>query len=141
MAEEPATKRLRGDEQDECVKKWGTDECSTGYDSMTTTHHQHEFIYQYSAFAAAGDLTGKKLLDIPSGEGKYTVRAFRAGAAEILSADLGPKMIELTRERVEAAGFSDKWRGLIADATVKLDLPKEQYDVVMANYLFEYAAS
>lgn len=108
---------------------------------MTTTHHQHEFIYQYTSFLALGDIKGAKILDIPSGEGKYTVRAFKAGASRVLSVDLGQKMIDLTKDRVAAAGFSESWSGVVADATKKLDLPEAGFDSVMANYLFEYASS
>lgn len=121
------------------MKEWGTDESAVGYDAMTTTHHQHEFVYQYTAFNAIGDVSGKKLLDIPSGEGKYTTRAFKSGASYILSVDIGEKMIELTRQRVQEAGFLERWSGLVADATCRVDVPEGHFDAVMANYLFEYA--
>lgn len=120
------------------VKAWGTDECSTEYDKMTSSHPQHEFCYQYTAFKSMGDLTGKRVVDIPSGEGKYTVRLLRGGAAYVKSVDIAPKMIELTRERVEAAGYQSRWSGVVGNATERLELGDGEYDVVLANYLFEY---
>ncbi len=35
---------------------------------MPSTHDQHTFVYQYMAFKSLGDLNGKRVVDMPSGE-------------------------------------------------------------------------
>src|SRR5438067_9659353 len=52
-------------------------------------------------FEQLGDLAGKRGLDIGCGSGPYIVEALHRGAAHMTALDPAPRMLELTKERVE----------------------------------------
>jgi SAM-dependent methyltransferase len=59
-------------------------------------------------FERLGDLTDKTVIDIGCGSGPYVCEALRRGAKQILALDPAPRMLELTRERVEKHGFAER---------------------------------
>ena len=143
------------------VHHWGTDDCSTIYDEMTSSHPQHEFIYRFMATRSLGDVTGKAIVDMPSGEGKYTCDLLSRGAGWVTSVDIAPKMLELTAARVAELSLSDKHCNVQADVTKPIDLRAATkaaaatsttastataasgapFDHVLGNFLFEYCAT
>jgi SAM-dependent methyltransferase len=59
-------------------------------------------------FEQLGDLTGKRGIDIGCGSGPYVIEAIKRGATHVMAFDAAPRMLELTRERVERHGAQDK---------------------------------
>ena len=59
-------------------------------------------------FRGLGDLEGKSVLDIGCGSGPYVVEALKRGASRVTVVDPAPGMLALVRNKLEAAGFSDK---------------------------------
>ena len=52
-------------------------------------------------FERLEDLTGKTVVDVGCGSGPYVVQAIRQGAKHVLALDAAPRMLELSRQRVE----------------------------------------
>ncbi len=94
-------------------------------------------IEHFGLFDLLGDLKGKTVLDLACGEGHYSRKLMRAGAAGVLGVDVSPRMIELAQaeEAREPLGA----RYLVEDVA-RLKLP-EKFDLVLASYLFNYARS
>lgn len=59
-------------------------------------------------FELFGDLKGKRVLDIGCGSGPYALEALRRGAAGVTALDPAPRMLELTEQRLAAAGVRDR---------------------------------
>jgi len=59
----------------------------------------------YSLMGLVGDLAGKSVVDVACGEGYFTRKLRRAGAAKVLGFDISERMIELARLR--RSGFRD----------------------------------
>jgi SAM-dependent methyltransferase len=68
-----------------------------------------------------GDLSGKTFVDIGCGSGLFSLCAYRAGAAEIISVDVDHESVEATRCLHERVGSPENWRvlrGSILDETL-----------------------
>ena len=59
-------------------------------------------------FERLGDLHGKTVIDVGCGSGPYVIEAIKQGASHVLAFDAAPRMLELTRHRVERIGAQDK---------------------------------
>jgi 2-polyprenyl-3-methyl-5-hydroxy-6-metoxy-1,4-benzoquinol methylase len=78
-----------------------------------------------------GDLAGKTFLDIGAGSGLFSLCAFKAGAARVVSIDVDPNSIAATSALRQKAGAPDNWiarEGSILDP--KLVAETEEADVV-----------
>ncbi len=84
-----------------------------------------------------GDPSGRSVLDVACGEGFYTRMIRGRGAAKVTGVDLSEGMIGLARK--QEAEHRQGITYLMGDAR-HLD-PGEQYDVVVAAYLLNYARS
>jgi len=103
---------------------------------------QFEFCYAYSIFKLVGDMTGKHVLDMPSGSGEQTERCLQMGAASVTSVDISPEQLKLCRHRVERRGWLDRWQGHVGDATEPIPaLSTGEHDALVAFFLFEYCAT
>jgi len=82
-----------------------------------------------------GDISGKRVLDLACGEGFYTRHLKLAGAAEVVGVDLSDAMITLAEqsEREHPLGIT-----YVRQDVYDLDL-KQQFDVIAASYLLNYA--
>ena len=61
-------------------------------------------------FERLGDLHGKTVIDIGCGSGPYVIEAIDKGPAMFWRSDAAPRMLELTRQRVERIGAQDEFR-------------------------------
>ncbi|KAL7628433.1 hypothetical protein AAE478_002636 [Parahypoxylon ruwenzoriense] len=87
--------------------------------------------------SALGDCTGAVVLDLGGGTGLRTRQALAHGAASVDVVDLSPEMLRVGKEKTNPAA-DVRW--FVADATESLDhLPLREYDLVMANWLFDHA--
>ena len=79
-------------------------------------------------FQLAGDLDGKRVLDLGCGDGTYSIAAFEKGA-HVTGVDISNAMLDSAERRAAACGASVEWR----QASAKL-LPFESgtFDIVLA---------
>ena len=96
-------------------------------------HH----IEQYSLFELLGDLRGRSVLDLACGEGHYTRLLKAMGASRVVGVDISRGMINLAEESERDNPLGVEYQ--VADAQ-HLQL-FEQFDLVTAAYLLNYAGS
>ncbi len=88
------------------------------------------------AFDLLGDMTGKSVLDIGCGTGRYMFEAVRRGASEVVGLDAAPGALEAARKMADGLGMSGKVAFHQADF---MDFRLEKrYDVVFAVGYFDY---
>jgi SAM-dependent methyltransferase len=95
-------------------------------------------VYDRFAFTLAecGDLTGKRVLDVGCGSGRYFPEYVRLGAQRVVGIDLSAPMIGLARQLVLREGIADRVHLVQGDF---VDLPFDhQFDVVVAMGVFDY---
>jgi toxoflavin synthase len=110
------------------------DEIATGY-RTAKLHPWRTHIERYTLTGLIGDLQGKSLIDLACGEGYYTREWRTRGASPVLGVDLSAGMIELATGEEERTPLGIEYR--VGDARL-LAVP-QQYDVVFAAYLLNYA--
>lgn len=92
-------------------------------------------IESHSLMQLIGDPTGQSVIDVACGEGFYTRMVRQKGAAKVTGVDLSAGMIELARK--QESQYQQGIEYLVGDAR---HLPAaEQYDLVVAAYLLNYA--
>ncbi|EAQ93108.1 predicted protein [Chaetomium globosum CBS 148.51] len=88
-----------------------------------------------------GDLTGLTVLDLGGGSGVHAREAIDLGAVAVDIVDISPGMMKVA-EDIEKSLGRDVMRFFEADAAKPLShlpLRAEGYDVVMANWIFDFA--
>jgi 2-polyprenyl-3-methyl-5-hydroxy-6-metoxy-1,4-benzoquinol methylase len=87
-------------------------------------------------FEHSEPLTGKTVLDIGCGSGRYAVEFAKRGAARVVGVDYAPGMLSLAREYARHEGVADRCEFREGDfTTATLD---EKFDVVIAIGVFDY---
>jgi ubiquinone/menaquinone biosynthesis C-methylase UbiE len=96
------------------------------------------YVEAYSFMQMAGDVAGRRVLDLACGEGFYSRLLKRAGAETVTGVDISAGMIDLAEqlERDEPLGIDYLCRDV-----AQLDEPGAlgRYDLVTAAYLLHYA--
>lgn len=92
---------------------------------------------------ALGDCTGLTVLDLGGGSGAHARQAIAAGASRVDVVDISDAMMQIGRD-IEAESSESRIRWLLADASKPVaeqgvDVPAGQYDVAMANWVFDHA--
>lgn len=96
-----------------------------------------KYIEEYMLLQLAGDISNLHLLDLACGEGIYTRKLKKQGAATILGVDLSARMIDLAEEAENQESLGCRY--LVHDV---LQLPPlGEYDIVVGMYLLNYAQS
>jgi toxoflavin synthase len=91
--------------------------------------------------AAMGDCTGLKGLDLGGGNSHRAREAVEAGAAAVDVVDLSPEMLRIGEDLEKSLG-RNCIRWLLADIAKPMDdFPLQEYDLVMANWVFDHAGS
>ena len=114
---------------------------TTNYDPIAEQYKRSKqqpwrtHIEAFSLMELLGDPTGRSVLDVACGEGFYTRMIRRRGAAKVTGVDLSEGMIGLARN--QEAEHRQGITYLVGDA--RRLAPGEQYDVVVAAYLLNYA--
>ena len=89
----------------------------------------------YTYFNLLGDLTGRSILDLGCGEGFYTRKLKRHGAASIVGIDLSSRMIEIAKQEETKESLGIKY--IVANV---MELGKIGcFDLVTASYLLNHA--
>jgi SAM-dependent methyltransferase len=113
------------------------------YDSIAADYKKSKFapwriaIEVHTLFGLLGDIRGASVLDLACGDGIYSRRMRASGAARVVGVDLSAGMIDLARAEEQAEPLGIDYHVGAAQA-VDLD---EQFDVVFAAYLLNYARS
>ncbi len=95
------------------------------------------YVEEHSTFGLLPDLSGRSVVDLACGEGIYSRKLLRRGAARVVGVDISPEMIALARREEEAAPLGVEY--VCSDvATVELG---ERFDVALCCFLFNYARS
>ncbi len=94
-------------------------------------------IEAWSFDAMLPDLDGLRVLDLACGDGFYTRRIRKAGAAQVIGIDVSAEMIRLAAELETAQPLGIEYRCASA-----LSLPEQgEFDLVSAAYLLHYASN
>ncbi len=89
-------------------------------------------------FAHLGDLRGKKVLDVGCGSGVYLREALARGAAEAVGVDPAPRMLELSKQRLDAAGFAGRYR--LVEGIFPAVRPDVKPDAAIVMGVMDYVA-
>ncbi|KFA67272.1 hypothetical protein S40285_08646 [Stachybotrys chlorohalonatus IBT 40285] len=92
---------------------------------------------------AIGKPTGLRILDLGGGNGVHAREAIDAGAGRVDIVDISPEMLRVASDIEETIGRRDRLRFYEADVRNSLDhlSIEKEYDIVMANWVFEHAGS
>jgi 2-polyprenyl-3-methyl-5-hydroxy-6-metoxy-1,4-benzoquinol methylase len=103
---------------------------------VNTTLRKAVFERYDITFDQAGDVTGKKILDVGCGSGVYSVDFARRGARRVVGIDLSNNMLELANQEAEQHGVAERCAFIRADF-LELDL-KDTFDISIAMGVFDY---
>ena len=103
---------------------------------VNTTLRRAVFERYTITFEQAGDVRGKKILDVGCGSGVYSVDFARRGAGRVVGVDFSGNMLELARQEAEQHGVADRCEFIQADF-LALYL-EDKFDVSIAMGVFDY---
>jgi len=122
----------------------------TQYDNVATEYKSYDDLPMAKLEAqlirtALRDCSGLKVLDLGGGSGTHARQAVDAGAEIVDVADISEAMMQIGKDIAAQTGHKDSIRWHTADASKPLAeqatglLPPAQYDVVLANWVFDHA--
>jgi 2-polyprenyl-3-methyl-5-hydroxy-6-metoxy-1,4-benzoquinol methylase len=103
---------------------------------LDRTFRSSIFVRYALTFEYAGDLHGKRVLDIGCGPGRYAVEFAKRGAAEVVGVDLSDEMLGLARQEAERAGVADRCKFQLGDFWNQNY--ERSFDVVIAMGVYDY---
>ena len=103
---------------------------------VNTTFRKAVFERYTITFEQAGDVAGKKILDVGCGSGVYSVDFARRGAGRVVGVDFSENMLKLARQEAERHQVTDMCEFIQADF-LDLDL-EEKFDISIAMGVFDY---
>lgn len=111
-------------------QQWGR--AAAGWRKWANVFAQRDDAERY--LEAGGVTAGQKVLEVGAGTGDQTLAlAERVGPeGSVLAVDLADRMLEIAKERVEAAGF-DNVEFELADANT-LEVDEERFDVAVSGF-------
>jgi ubiquinone/menaquinone biosynthesis C-methylase UbiE len=114
---------------------------ATNYDTISQQYKKSKtlpfrlHVEWYSYQNMLGNISGKSVLDLACGDGFYTRRIKKKGAAQVVGVDLSEKMIALARGREDQDQL-----GITYTVSDVIELGKiGSFDLVVASYLLNYA--
>ena len=136
MAEEELKKGTQFEGKEEYIKDVFT-EIADYYDemndimSMGMVQGWHKFMMR-----KAGDISGKKCLDVGTGTGEIAFHVARAAGAgsTVIGVDITPRMLELAEKKESELDLPVKIDWRVGDA-LKLDFEDDTFDLVTSGYM------
>ncbi|MCB0324228.1 MAG: class I SAM-dependent methyltransferase [Bdellovibrionales bacterium] len=111
------------------------------YDEMTSSHPTHRLVMRPSILYHLGNVEGLSVLDLASGDGDFLLRLLASGAERAMGADLSPEIVELSTEKLAAAGFAGRSKVVVADASVASAYEGAPFDAILCNFVICYSSS
>ncbi len=87
-------------------------------------------------FEHCGDLTGKKVLDIGCGTGRFSIECAKRGAQRVVGIDFAPSMVAFSQNIAKETGVADKCEFICGDFLSHQF--QGSFDIVIAQGLFDY---
>ena len=99
--------------------------------SMHMVQGWHKFMMK-----KAGDISGKRCLDVGTGTGEIAFHVARKAGPEgkVVGVDITPRMLELAARKESQLGLPSKIEWVVGDA-LALDIPDGSYDLVTSGYM------
>jgi release factor glutamine methyltransferase len=99
-----------------------------------TVFHPRFFISseRFAEFIDELDLAGKTVIDVGTGSGVLALAAARAGAANVIAADINPNAAISAAENARANGLGDRVTG-IASNLLAAFAPRPLFDVILSS--------
>lgn len=99
--------------------------------SMHMVQGWHKFMMK-----KAGDISGKRCLDVGTGTGEIAFHVARRAGPEgkVVGVDLTPRMLELAAKKEAQLDLPSKIDWVVGDA-LALDIPDDSYDLVTSGYM------
>jgi SAM-dependent methyltransferase len=115
------------DESERALEQWNR---AAGAYSMSRGHGALSLsaIYEPAIEQLLGDVFGKRVLEAGCGDGSYACKLATRGASAT-AVDGSPEMISIAVRGTERGDIDYR----VADLTKPLELPEQQFDVVLAN--------
>ena len=99
-----------------------------------TVFHPRFFVSseRFAEFIDGLDLRGKRVLDVGTGTGILALAAARAGAENVVAADINPNASLNAEENARANGLGDRVAGLCSNLLAAL-APRPLFDVILSS--------
>jgi SAM-dependent methyltransferase len=116
---------------------------SAQYDAIADQYRQsrdsplRQYVEAFTFLGLVGDVAGKRVLDLACGDGFYSRRLKRAGAARVVGVDVSPAMIQRAQQQEQSNPLGIEY----VCAPVESMPDQGAFDVVVAAYLLHYAES
>lgn len=119
------------DHDDSSTRSWNT-AADDWVAHADTSDYQHLFL-QPRMFALAGDVAGRRVLDLGCGEGAYARELARRGA-RVTGVDGSVRLVEVARQRTAAAGLDVDYHRM--NASVLDRIAAGSFDLIVASMIF-----
>jgi SAM-dependent methyltransferase len=86
-------------------------------------------------FSYLGDVSDKVVLDAGCGTGYLGIKIAKQGAKQVFSVDLSPKMVEITKKRIEQSPVASKIDARVDSITELRTIGDESVDLIVNNYV------
>jgi methylase of polypeptide subunit release factors len=99
-----------------------------------TVFHPSFFVSseRFASFIDGLDLTGKRVLDVGTGTGILALAAARAGASQVVAADINPNAALNAEENARSNGLGARVSGLCSNLLAAL-APRPTFDVILSS--------
>lgn len=110
------------------------------YDNIAEKYKQTgqmavRYMSDYSFVQRFGDLTGKAVLDLACGEGRFSRMCKQMGAARVVGVDVSTEMLRLAREQEAQEPLDIEYIHANVRELRKID----EFDLIIASHLLHYA--
>lgn len=116
---------------------------TTNYDNLSDSYDQtkisplRKYVDPFTLLTVLGDVQGQSVLDLACGDGHYTRMVSTRGAGPVVGVDISQAMVSAARSRERQTPLGIRY--LVQDVT-RLE-QVGSFDIVLAVYLFPYAAT